>query len=231
MLEKSRLRGLFLQGSLSIDQIAKEMQRSKSAVERQLRRMELRRKTETHQVYQEEFREAVVTYYYSTNGPETCAKFNISQGTLEGFITRRNKKLSLKNQYKKNEWTTSETLILLRYIGLKPLSYIAIKLDKTESSVKSYLKRRGYRLRYVNGLSQDLLDNMFTRTSSLPFMRNNEGDIFIPWTTLEDYIDTITNGDEFQKIIIRSMANFQRFLHQAENNKTIKEKIWITIEE
>lgn len=232
MLEVSRLRGLFLQGDMTIEKIASTMGRSKTSVERKLRRLNLRRSEEQVRKYTDDFRETVIAYYYATNRKETAEKFGISDKVIEGFITRRNKRLKLTNKIdKKNEWTHQETITMLQYIGLKPLAFIADKLGKTEPSVRSYIRRKGYRLRYVNGLPRDIFESLFVRTKEIPFMRNVEGEVFIPWTTFEDNIHTVTNGDEFQMLIVRSMAKFQRFLQGAKNNQEIRDILWLKIEE
>lgn len=231
MLEVAKLRGLFLQGNMTISAMANELGRSRKSVERKLNRMGLRSPSREAVTYTEEFKATVIAYYYATNRKETCEKFGISDRVIEGFISRKNKRLGLTSVKKKNEWTTEETLILLRYIGLKSIPFIAMKLDKTESAVNSYLKRRGYRLRYVNGLPQSIFEEMFSRTKELPFMRTVEGEVFIPWSTFEDNLGSISKGDEFQILIVKAMAKFQRFLHGVRNNTDLKEELILKIEE
>lgn len=231
MVEVSKMRSIFLKDKCTIDELAQKMGRSKKSVERKLNHLGLKRSSEEYIRYNEDFKETVVAYYYTTNRKETCERFNISENVLEGFLTRRKRKLNITTTTRKNEWTTDETLYMLRYIGLKPLSYIAQQMGRTESALYSHIRRRGYRLSYVNGLPKELFDKIFVRTSDMAFMRNFEGEIFIPWTTFEDNLDKITNGDEFQVIIVRSMAKFQRFLHGAKNNQEIKELLWLKIEE
>lgn len=231
MLEVARMRDLFLQGDMKINDIAKNLGRTRKSVERKLNRIGLNKKNKTIVTYTEEFKSTVLLYYYSTNAKETCEKFNIQQKTLEGFVTKRNRTLKLKSQIKKNEWSTEDVLVFLRYAGLQPIPFIANKLDKTDASVLSYLKRRGYRLRYVNGLPKDIFDKVFERIADVPFMRLTSGDIIIPWVSVEENIDCLTGVDEIQLTIIKSMAMFQRFLHGTKTNRETIEELWLKIEE
>ena len=131
---------------------------------------------------------------------------------------------------RRSDWKLEQVLLLLRYVGLKPLSEIALKLGKNELAVASYLKRRGFRLHYVNGLKSDYFYDHFQTTKQLPFMRNVKHEIFIPWTTMEENLAFI-NADLMQSSVIKAMAKFQRFLHGCENNKDVVEVLWLNITE
>lgn len=232
IVELSTLRNLFYQGDLTIDQMATKLGRSHSATEKKLAKLGLRKNQDIHK-YTDQFKRQVAAFYEETNGRETCEKFNIKQRQLEGILRRvRNVKglPPIKIGERRNEWRVHDVVLALRYLGLKPVSYIADKLDKTESSVESYFKRRGYRLHYVNGLKQEEFYKNFTVSSQLAFMRNLDGDVFIPWGTMEDSLSMI-KADQIQILVIKSMAHFQRFLHGCKNNSDVILALWERIEE
>lgn len=235
IVELSQLRMLFFdEKELTIEQLANKVGRSKSSVEKKLQKMGLRRYPDAHKYkFTEQFKRAVTTFYEETNGPETCENFNLTQRQLEGLLRRaRNLKglPPIKIGERRNEWKVPDILIMLRYLGLKEVSYIADRIDKTESAVESYLKRRGFRLHYINGLKQEDFYKNFMVKKTLPFMRNTEGAVFIPWVTMEDNLSEL-NVDQIQVIVIKAMAKFQRFLHNCKTNSDVIIELWNRIEE
>lgn len=233
MIEVSKLRGMFLQGDKTISQIAQEMGRSSASTERKLSRLGLKRKENEggNNRYTDDFKKAVSEFYYATNAAETAKKFGVSPKVIEGilFRMRRNNGPILIGK-RKNEWQLDEVLIVLRYMGLKPLPFIAEKIGKTQSALESYLKRRGFRLHYINGLIGEDFKKNFRTTNTLPFVRNLEGDVFIPWVTIEDNLSKI-EADQIQIYVVRAMAKFQRFLHGSKANTNVIEELWIKMEE
>lgn len=233
VVESSILRNIFInEKDLTIEEIAKKMNRPKRTVENHMRKMGLK-KDPAHRKFSEQFKKTVVAFYEETSQKEVCEKFNITETQLEGIVyrARRLKGLApIKIGQRKNEWKVTETVELLRYIGLKPIPYIAEKLGKSNLAIESYLKRRGFRLHYVNGLKQDDFYKNFKVKETLPFLRNSDDDVFIPWVTMENRISEII-ADDIQIIVISAMANFQRFLHNCKENKEVIDRLWQKIDE
>ena len=233
MLEISRLRGLFLSGQFSIDKIAQELGRTKKSVERKLNREGLKNPERKAVKYTDEFKKAVIEFYYATNISMTEETFGIDRKVIEGILrrARAHKQLPVvKIGERKNEWKLDDVLETLRYLGLKDELHIANKIGKTESAVSSYIKRRGFRLHYINGLQKDYFNQNFKLKNSIPFMRNLQGDVFIPWVTMEDKLNDI-EADAIEIYTIKAMANFQRFLHGVKSNNDVIAQLWLKIEE
>lgn len=232
IVEMSQLRALFYKENMTVEQMAKQIGRSHSSTEKKLAKMGLKR-NEIARKYSDDFKRTVLAFYETTTGRETCEKFDLTENALEGMVRRArrlNKLPPVKIGERKNEWKMNEILELLRYLGLKPIAYIATRLDKTELAIESYLKRRGFRLHYVNGLRQDDFYKNFKLNGQVPFLRNLDGEVFLPWVILEDSLPLI-NADQIQIIVIKSMANFQRFLHGCKSNSEVITKLWDRLEE
>lgn len=227
-LEKAMLRGM-LGKNLTLEEIGKCLGKTRESVARMSNRMGLKNDNPQRK-YTDDFKKIVYEFYINSNAKETKEKFCLSQGTLEAFVTRVRKIENIKDQPKKNEWSQEEVVFLLEYIGLQPLSFIAEKLDRTEPSIKSYLKRKGFRLHYVNGLPKDEIDKHFRPMMHIPFLRVRSGEIILPWTTAEENLENL-DIDIIQRKIIISMACFQRFLHGVSSNKEMTEKLFEKVTE
>lgn len=255
-LEKSMLRGM-LGKNLTYEEIAKSMGKTRQSVAHMSQRMGL--SSDGHRKYTDEFKKVVYEFYLTSNAKETREKFSISQGTLEAFVTKMRLYDDKSKDIKKNQWSQAEILFLLKYTGLQPVSFISGKLGRTEASIKSYFKRKGFRLHYVNGLKKEeaekfnpkvkfyvieryetlgifkrvqttRIDHYFRPIETIPFLRNRMGEIILPWTTAEDNMHKM-ELDQIQRKIISSMARFQRFLHGAESNKEMSEKLFNLVTE
>lgn len=207
--------------TMKLEEVSKVLGRTHSSVEHKCQRLKL--KLEAHIIYTEEFKNEMYEFYMQSTQKETCAKFGLSQKTLEALINRIRKKENKTYSLKKNNWTSSEMLFTLKYIGLQPKSFIANHLSRTEDSISSFIKRVGFRLHYVNGLKKDEIDKNF-KVNPMLFIRNIDGDFIMPWVIMEDNLKII-NADDNQKSVIIAMARFQRFLHCTKNNRDTIESI------
>lgn len=232
--EVSKLISLF-KNKNNVPEISKALGRTELSVSHKLLRLGHRRENGAFQeIYSMDFCSTVYDFYKIFGPKEASEKFKITRRQVEYIVRRFKKAKGLPNTLVGDrycDWSTDIVLIMLSYIGLKPLSFIADKIGRSESAISSYVKRRGFRLNYVNGLPKERFDELFKPTKPIISIRTLEGKVIIPWTQLKENIEDLGIEDYAHIRAITAMGNLQKFIHQKKTNQETLDELWAKIEE
>lgn len=228
--EKSVLRSMLSYRKHTYTEIANVLGRSSNSVSKKAARMGM--ENHGHIKYTDDFKKAVVEFYMQTDTAKTMDKFGLKTKQLDSLLGSARRKGILKT-YKKErstDWNLLDVEILLKYIGLQPLAFIAEKTGRSTGAIESFIKRRAFRIHYFNGIKKNDVHNQFTINGNIQFLRNRKGEIILPWTMAEDQLEKL-NPDLVQEKVIASMAKFQRWIHRAETNGEMRDKLFDAITE
>lgn len=233
--EVKKLIFLFKQKNKSYTDISNELGRSYDSVQRKFSNLGLKRDPNAfNEIYSLDFCSMVYESVKQIGVKETCLKMGLGRRQVEHLV-RRHKKYNgiakTEDNERFNSWKTHETLFLLSYIGLKPLSFISQRLGRTESAIASYVKRRGFRLNYVNGLPKETFDEIFKVEGFFVTLRTTEGKVIVPWVSIAHSMEKLKITDFAHIRSITAMANLQKFIHGKKTNEEVLEELWVKIEE
>lgn len=124
------------------------------------------------------------------------------------------------------KWTNDEVFKLMKYSGLVPWSYIAVKLGRNKNSARRKYKR--ILAGRINCLPHNIAREFVNPGCPFFYVRldlKSTGLWMCPWVTINRYKKQ--NLPTHIKKAIRAMSNFQLWLHGSENNiiKVLEQKI------
>ena len=176
----------------------------------------------------------IIEFYQTHTNKEVCKKFNLRQNQFKSIITRYYKDKKYLNIRKDNrikrKWTNEEVIKMIQMCGVLPRNEIAENLNRTKikknNAVKDKIAQIGFKSKHINGMPITWASLLFKdndleiiQTKAGPNSKKNQFNFkIIPWVELNRKV--ISDNDLINSII-RSMAKFQRFVFQTNDDDKI----------
>ena len=177
--------------------------------------------------------EPVMKYFVKHTWDETKKHFTLSDRNLKSIMSYGYKIKSLKkfrkDSRRKDAWTINELKTLVKTCGLIERKDIARILKRGNGQgIKDKINQIGLKSRNVNGLTLTQYRELFGKEPN-KLIKTNAGSglmriKLVPWVMLEQEED-LKKMPRFIKEMVESMAMFQRWIYETENNNECLEKI------
>lgn len=177
--------------------------------------------------------EPVMKYFLNHTWDETKKYFNLNDNNLKSIFSYAYKSPELKKYRKdtrrKDEWNLQELKTLLVSCGLIERKDIARMLKRGNGQgVKDKINQLSLKSRNVNGLTLTQYRELFGKEPK-KLIKTKAGSglmkiKLVPWVILEQD-KNLNDMPDFIKTLISTMAIFQRWINEADNNKSVIKKI------